>query len=165
MIYVLRYPLGKDRAFEVTGTGPLPTETVLERAAHAVAQLLGDPEAGVTLLDVLTLPEETQDAMGFHAEEISAEEEYIDGKILFADKVETHHYDEFLVKPLEIKVQEVAAYIQGYTCGHEFASGVEQCYGVSNKVAEEWARLYLSNEFESLVLAAFIEKMKNAENY
>lgn len=37
--------------------------------------------------------------------------------------------------------------------------------GVSSKVAEDWASLYLSNEFESLVLAAFIEKMKNAENY
>lgn len=167
MISIIKDPLGKDRAFEVTSTGPLPEKPTLERAACEVAHILGDPGAGITYLDVLTLPEEVQDIMEFHAEEITAEEEYIDGKITFSDKVETHYRTEFLVKPLQVQEQEVAAFIMGYTramYNQRDTQFAKDCYWMTGIRAQILAHQYLSGKYEFSELIDFIEKKLDSSN-
>lgn len=69
MFAITKNRFNAPKARKVTSTGPLSPETALERAAQKLYDKK-HPQVGVTLEDVLTLPEEEQYKLGFQVEKL-----------------------------------------------------------------------------------------------
>ncbi|MEY8312870.1 hypothetical protein AALA61_12960 [Oscillospiraceae bacterium 42-9] len=157
MKIILHDALVNKRAFRVRATGPVSEETAIERAGLALSHLCDTPMVGITMEDVLTLPKEMQNVMGFEAEETEDENE--------PGYWESHYRNEYLVKPQVAREDEIAAYIVGYMEAQykKGAPGVQgkPDYCISHMEAKDWAEIFLMRKHvdKYMALPAFIEEM------